>query len=133
MIKAAVIGLGKMGLSHCSILNAQPDVDLVAVCDTSSLVLEAFKKFSGSTVYSDYKALLDQEELEAVIVATPTKLHYDIVKAALERGIHVFCEKPFSLGVNEGRELVGKLEQMKEYHPQDGSLWREAKERYNMQ
>lgn len=106
MIKVAVIGLGKMGLSHCSILNAQTEVELTAVCDTSTLVLEAFKKFSKTSVYSDYLKLFEKEELDAVVVATPTKLHFNIVKLALQKGMHVFCEKPFSLTTGEGRELV---------------------------
>ncbi|MFO7669625.1 MAG: Gfo/Idh/MocA family oxidoreductase [Bacteroidales bacterium] len=106
MMKVGVIGLGKMGLSHCSILNAQAEVELAAVCDTSALVLEAFKKFSKSRIYSDYRALFEKEQLDAVIVATPTKLHFEIVKMALQKGMHVFCEKPFSLTVAEGRELV---------------------------
>lgn len=106
MIKGAVIGLGKMGLSHTSIVGAHQDVDLVAVCDTSILVLNAFKKFSKSQVYSDYRKMMDTEKLDFVVVATPTKLHYPIVKYALEKGIHVFCEKPFMLTTEEGQEIV---------------------------
>lgn len=106
MIKGAIIGLGKMGLSHTSIVGANADVDLVAVCDTSQLVLNAFRKFTKVRTYSDYVKLLDNEELDFVIVATPTKTHYSIVKAAFERGIHVFCEKPFTLQPWQGKELV---------------------------
>ncbi len=106
MIKGAVIGLGKMGLSHTSIVGAHPDVDLVAVCDTSTLVLNAFKKFSKSQVYSDYRKMMDSEKLDFVVVATPTKLHYPMVKYALEKGVHVFCEKPFMLTTEEGQEIV---------------------------
>ena len=54
-IKGSVIGLGKMGLSHASIVGAHPDVDMVAVCDTSSIVLDAFKKFTKINVYSEFK------------------------------------------------------------------------------
>ena len=84
MIKGAVLGLGKMGLSHASIVAAQKDVDLVAVCDTSSVVLSGFRKFSNISTYSDYKKMLDKENLDFVVVATPTKLHYPMVKYALE-------------------------------------------------
>lgn len=106
MLKAGIIGLGKMGISHAAIAGPHKDVDLVAVCDTSSLVLEAFKKFTQVKVYDDYKKLIDSETLDFVIVATPTKYHYPMVKYALERGIHTFCEKPFSLTIKEGEELV---------------------------
>ena len=107
MIKGAIIGLGKMGLSHVAIVGAHPQVDLVAVCDTASLVLDAFKKLSSTKTYSDYKEMIEKEELDFVVVATPTRFHYPMVKYALEKGLHVFCEKPFSLTVAEGEELTG--------------------------
>ncbi|MBK7172715.1 MAG: Gfo/Idh/MocA family oxidoreductase [Bacteroidales bacterium] len=105
-LKGAILGLGKMGISHAAIVGAHPMVDMVAVCDTSALVLEAFRKFSKVTAYSDYKKMLDTEILDFVVVATPTKFHYPMVKYALEKGIHVFCEKPFTLKISEGKELV---------------------------
>jgi predicted dehydrogenase len=106
MIKAGIIGLGKMGLSHAAIVNPHPSVELVAVCDTSSIVLDAFKKFSKIKVYNDYIRMLDDENLDFVVIATPTKFHYEMVRYALEKGIHIFCEKPFSLTTREGEELV---------------------------
>jgi predicted dehydrogenase len=105
-IKGAIIGLGKMGLSHAAIIGAHPDVDLVAVCDTSSLVLSAFNKFGTIKTYTDYKEMLDKEALDLVLIATPTRFHYNMVKYALEHGMHVFCEKPFTLTTLEGEELV---------------------------
>ena len=110
MLKAGIIGLGKMGLSHAAIVAPHKDVDLVAVCDTSSLVLEGIKKFTGIKVYDDYKKMIDSEILDFVIVATPTKFHFPMVKYALEKGIHTFCEKPFSLTIKEGEEMVSLAE-----------------------
>lgn len=106
MIKGAIIGLGKMGISHAAIVGAQPEVEMVAVCDSSALVLDAFKKYSGVNTYNDYKKMLDKESLDFVIIATPTKFHYNMTKDALNKGIHVFCEKPFSLNITQGEELV---------------------------
>lgn len=113
MYKASVIGLGKMGISHCAIVNAHPLLDLVAVCDTSTFVLDVFKKYSAVQSYTDYKEMLDQETLDCLFVATPTKSHYDIVKRALDKGLHVFCEKPFSLHVEEGEEITDLAEKKK--------------------
>jgi predicted dehydrogenase len=81
-------------------------MELTAVCDTSTLVLEVFKKYSNTRCYTDYRELFEKEEIDSVVVATPTKLHFPIVKLALEKGVHVFCEKPFSLTTAEGEELV---------------------------
>ena len=106
MLKGAVIGLGKMGLSHAAIVGAHSDVEMVAVCDTSTLVLEAFKKYTNIKTYTDYNKLLSNETLDFVVVAIPTKFHYPVAKAALEKNIHVFCEKPFVLHTEEGEDLV---------------------------
>jgi predicted dehydrogenase len=106
MLKAGIIGLGKMGISHAAIVGAHPSVDFIAACDVSSLVLDAFKKYTKVNTYSDYIKMIDKEELDFVVIATPTKFHYPIVKYALEKNIHVFCEKPFSLTSIEGAELA---------------------------
>lgn len=106
MVRAGIIGLGKMGISHAAIVGPHPGAELVAVCDTSALILDAVKKFTKINVYTDYVRMIDNENLGCVVVATPTRFHYPIVKYALEKGIHTFCEKPFSLTTSEGRELV---------------------------
>ena len=106
MLKLAVAGLGKMGLSHQSIVNAHPGVKLVAVCDSSAYVLDVLKKYTGVETYSDYATMLDKVELDAIVIATPTRLHGEMVLAALHKGLHVFCEKPFCLTVEEGARAV---------------------------
>jgi predicted dehydrogenase len=107
MIKTAVIGLGKMGLSHAAILGGNKNVNLIAICDTSNIVLSAFKKYNPSVnLYKDYIKLLEKEELDAVVIATPTKFHYMMAKEAIKKGINVFCEKPFALTYIQGQEMV---------------------------
>ena len=105
MIRTAIIGLGKMGISHCAILGAHPDVNLVAVCDSSSLVLDGFKKYSRFECFSDYKKMIGTMSLDALFIATPTKYHSEMVEYALNKNLHVFCEKPFALNVHEGKLL----------------------------
>jgi len=106
MIKTGIIGLGKMGLSHASIINAHSDLDLIAVCDSSTLILEALKKYGAYNAYTDYVKMISENELEALFVATPTKLHAAMVIYALEHNIHVFCEKPFSLTIEQGLKMT---------------------------
>ena len=106
MIRTGIIGLGKMGLSHASIINAHPDLELIAVCDSSTLILEAMKKYGTYKAYTDYAKMIGENELEALFVATPTKLHAEMVINALENNIHVFCEKPFSLTIEQGQQMV---------------------------
>lgn len=106
MIKTGIIGLGKMGISHASIINAHPELDLVAVCDSSTLILEALKKYGPYHTYTDFKKMIAENELEALFVSTPTKLHAEMVIFALERNINVFCEKPFCLTIEEGEKMT---------------------------
>jgi predicted dehydrogenase len=95
-----------MGLSHHSIVNAHPEIELRAVCDASGYVLDILSKYTGVKTYTDYRKLLSDEELDCVFIATPSKYHTEIVAAALERGLHVFCEKPFGLDPQEGYRLA---------------------------
>ena len=110
MIKGAVIGLGKMGISHAAIIGANPETDLSAVCDVSSFVLSGFAKFSKVKTYTDYKKMMDKEPLDFIVVATPTRFHYPIVKYAVNKRIHIFCEKPFMLDTSQGQEIVEMVE-----------------------
>jgi len=106
MIKTAMVGLGKMGLSHLAILRAHPDLDVVAGCDATAYLTDILSKHTGLKCYADFDDMLSSETLDALVVATPSKLHAPMVKAALERGLDVFCEKPFVLDVAAGVQLI---------------------------
>jgi predicted dehydrogenase len=106
MVNVGLIGLGKMGISHCAIVNAHPLVKLAAVCDSNKYVLDVLGKYTGIPCYEDADTMFQRAALDAVIVATPSKYHGAAVRTALERGLHVFCEKPFCLSATEGLELA---------------------------
>lgn len=106
MLRVALIGAGKMGISHLSILGAHPGVQIVGVCDTTKLVRDVLEKYSHYSCYTDYIKMIAEVKPEAVFVAVPTKFHYSFVKELLLRKIHVFVEKPFCLTEEQGRELV---------------------------
>lgn len=106
MIRVAMVGLGKMGLSHLAILRAHPRIDLVAGCDTLGYLTDVLTTNTGLKTYADFDEMLAREQLDALVVATPSKLHAAQVEAALRRGLHVFCEKPFVLDVADGERLV---------------------------
>ena len=106
MIRTAMVGLGKMGLSHLAIVRAHPDLDLVAGCDATAYLTDILGKYTGLKCYAEFDRMLDSERIEALVVATPSKLHAPMVQKALDRGLHVFCEKPFVLDVADGKRLV---------------------------
>ena len=108
MIKVAIAGLGKMGLSHYAIVNRHPDVEVAGICDSSSYVLSMLHRYTGTPTYTDYDRMLRELDLDAVVLATPSSAHVGMARAALERGVHVFCEKPLSLSSRESIDL-GKL------------------------
>lgn len=111
MTKVGIIGIGKMGISHLAILGAHPDVQVVGVCDTSKMMLDAIEKYSSFPCYSDHKKMLDEAKPDAVIVAVPTKYHAAMVEELLNRNIHVFAEKPFCLNPEQGAPLVAKAKE----------------------
>lgn len=106
MIKIALIGAGKMGISHLSILGAHPDVEVVGVCDTSKMIVDFLSRHGNFNCFTDYKKMVRETKPEAVIVAVPTKLHYSIIKDLLENGLHVFSEKPFCITSADQEELI---------------------------
>lgn len=106
MLNAGVIGIGKMGLSHCAILNAHPEIKRVSVCDSSGFLLSGIKKYSNFNCHKDYKKMMKEDELDLVFIATPSKYHKEMVLSAIEHSIHVFCEKPLSLSYEDSKAMA---------------------------
>jgi len=111
-INLGIIGIGRMGITHFSIINSHPDVNIKAVVDTSGLILSLFDKYlKGVNTYKDYIDLFKSETLDAVIICTPPTLHYPIAIEAAKKNIHVFSEKPFTTKKILGKELAELFEQ----------------------
>jgi predicted dehydrogenase len=106
MLKIALIGAGKMGLSHLAILGGYGNADIAGVCDTSKMVTDFLTKEGKFNCFSDYNKMITEVKPDAVVVAVPTKFHYNIIKDLLEKKIHVFAEKPFCLNYEQSQELV---------------------------
>jgi predicted dehydrogenase len=106
MIKVALIGAGKMGLSHLSILGVHPNVQIVGVCDTSKIVLDVLEKYTSFPTFTNYEKMLEKIKPDAVFVSVPTKFHHDIARNLLNRKINVFAEKPLCLNSSQSKDLV---------------------------
>jgi len=117
--KLNIAGIGVGGKGYHDI-GAVPSEQIVAICDVDQQKLaRAAKKFSDARTYSDYRELFAKEEdLDAVMIATPDHAHAVITLAALEAGKHVFCQKPLtrtvgeSLAVRAAAEKAGTSTQM---------------------
>lgn len=111
-VRVGIIGFGRMGITHYSIINTHPAVEMTAIADTSTMMLNMIKKYlSGVKLFEDYKDLLNSGLVDAVIVCTPSVMHYDVCKMAAELGINVFCEKPFTTSPAQAKELADLFEQ----------------------
>jgi predicted dehydrogenase/nucleoside-diphosphate-sugar epimerase len=97
VIRAAVIGLGKMGLFHAALLRTVPNVRLVGLVDVNRS-LESTARSMGflAPFFAGPEALLAARPVDAVFVCTPTFAHYDAARECLARGIHLLVEKPLA-------------------------------------
>ena len=111
MLKIAVIGLGDVSSIHLAAINQHPNAELVAVCDIDITRKEIIP---GVNFYSDYEDMLESEELDCVHICLPHFLHYPVTRACVEKGIHVFQEKPLALNTKEGLALARLEEEHKD-------------------
>jgi predicted dehydrogenase len=105
-IKLGIVGMGRMGITHYSIINTHPEVEIVAVADTSKILLNILGKYVPDIqFFTDYKELINVSKPDGIIVCTPPHLHYPVIKYAYEKGVSVFCEKPFTADYDQAKEL----------------------------
>ena len=96
MKRVAVVGTGKMGMLHASLLNTFPDVQLVALCEKSSLIRRYWRRILKEvSVVDDVKELLGFD-LDAIYVTTPISSHFPVIHDIYSKGIanNIFVEKP---------------------------------------
>lgn len=106
MVKVGIVGLGKMGLSHLAIANGIDGMEVAAICDSSALLGQMVQKYCGFPFHSDFDRLLDVAGLQALVIATPSRLHERMIRAGMERGLHIFCEKPLTLSAAVSEALA---------------------------
>ena len=107
-VNIAVIGMGIMGFSNAQTSVKVPGVKLVAACDLYSGRLERSKEIFGKdlSVTKDYREILDRKDIDAVIIATSDHWHDRISIDAMNKGKHVYCEKPMVHKLDEGAAVI---------------------------
>jgi predicted dehydrogenase len=104
-INAALCSFGMSGgIFHAPFLNINPGFNLYAVWERSKNLAE--EKYPGIKTYKTLDDMLADSSVELVIVNTPNNTHYEYAKKALEAGKHVVVEKPFTITVKEGNDLI---------------------------
>ena len=106
-LQLGIVGLGRMGRFHAAAIGGVEEVEVVALAEPSPEALaEASAIVPGAATYPVIGDALAHPGLEAVLVAAPTSLHPPIVEAALSAGMHVLCEKPLALDLDDARRLA---------------------------
>lgn len=123
-IAVGLIGVGCMGMGHLHRLAGDPGVQLTAVCDVDRTRLNQARStvesiyasqapsgtFRGCTAFNDYREMLERPELDAVLIATPDHWHAQQSIDAARAGKDIYCEKPVSVTLQEGRRIVDAVQ-----------------------
>ena len=135
-IRMGVIGIGIQCIGHIRHLMHRADARIMALCDVESIRLnrakdivnEAYKQRFGKEArpvdtYEDFREMLKRTDIDAVLIATPTHWHACMSIMAARTGKDIYCEKPMTLSIHEGRAMV---DAMKRYNVifQNGSQQR---------
>ena len=113
-IKVGIIGLGSISqVMHLPILSKSADVEIVGICDKDKAKTKILaEKYKIKNYYTDIKEFLKDEEITAVVVATPTDSHTEITVASLEAGKDVFVEKPIARNYSEAKLINDKAKEL---------------------
>ena len=113
-LRVGVVGVGIYGETLVEAFHSSHrlgEIDLVAVADINQAALDKMKDQYGLKGYSDYKVMLDTENLDALAVVTPDYLHKEITLEAARRKIHLLVQKPLATDILEGHEMVRAAEE----------------------
>lgn len=102
MLKIALVGVGGISGAHIPAWEAMEDAELGAICDIRP---ERMEPYADKRHYTDFDEMLDKENIDILDICLPTYLHADYAVKALERGIHVICEKPVSLKQEDAQRV----------------------------
>jgi len=123
-VAVGLIGMGKMCQGHLGALLGANDVHITGVCDVESIRLDNARKkvdqryaeryekgtYTACVAYRDFRELIARQDIDAVLIATPTNWHAVIAVEALRAGKDVYCEKPLALTIREARAVVNAVD-----------------------
>lgn len=132
--RVGIVGCGGISRTHMHAYRSVFPVDVVAAADIQEEKIEKFsEEYRVKAVYTDYREMLDKEELDIISVCTLADSHCEITVAAAERGIHVFCEKPMALDLAEADAMIDACEKAGvklaiDHHRRGDSRYHKAKQ-----
>ena len=111
-IHLGVIGCGGQSMHHQQELmkmRESDNVEIATVCDLYTKRVEQSAKLTSAKIVKDYRTLLEDNDLDYVLIATPEHWHYQMVMDAASAGRHIYCEKPMAWSVEQGKKIVARL------------------------
>lgn len=115
-VRLGVIGTGTRGNDVMAQFLQQPDLEIIALCDAYEKYVNETngEKLGGKAkIYPDYRALLDAKDIDAVLITTPDHWHAQMAVDACAAGKDVYCEKPLTFSIEEGRKIIRAVNQHK--------------------
>lgn len=111
ILNIGVIGTGDRGGGLTRIIKNLSDLRVIGCCDIIPFRLEKTLSHADPSAigYTDYRAMLDNKDIDAIIVSTPFGMHYDMAMDALDAGKHVYCEKTMVRGTREAKNMVKRV------------------------
>ncbi|MBO0775310.1 MAG: Gfo/Idh/MocA family oxidoreductase [Actinobacteria bacterium] len=109
-VRVGMVGAGWIAQEHRRVLDALPEAELVAVCDTDRERAETLARAAGARPYLDWRGLLDHEDLGALLVAVPPGSHREPAIAALSAGLPLYLEKPIARTAADAAAIVAAAE-----------------------
>jgi len=108
MLRVAIIGCGKIADQHLLAIDRIPDCKVIAACDRELLMADQLaERFGVASCFSDAREMLTTARPDVVHVTTPPQSHFALGKQCLERGSHLYLEKPFTVTADEAEFLIG--------------------------
>lgn len=105
LLRAAVIGAGSMGRNHCRVYSDMDDVELIAISDSDAESVTRLGQRLHVRTYTDYRKMLEREQLDLVSVVVPTEMHFSVTRDVLSAQVPVLVEKPIAATLQEARAL----------------------------
>lgn len=107
MLKVAIVGCGKIADSHAAQIRRIRGCEIVGVCDRELLMAQQlFKRFPIKQYFNSVDQLLEEAKPDVVHITTPPQSHFDLARTCLQRGCHVYVEKPFTVWEKEAQALI---------------------------
>lgn len=106
-VKVGVVGASWFAdLWYLPVLQMHPEVTIAAICSkTGESAQQMARKYNIEKVYTEYRQMIENEELDGICIVTPNDSHKEIAIAAMEKGLHVLCEKPMAMNAKEAFEM----------------------------